>query len=312
MKIYYIYNKTEEKFVNKAVEYLLKKEVLFEKVEINDLDSIVIEENTHFLVTGQIYDIKTVLNIASSYGVSVGIIPLAKQKELMSTFNLSSNLEKSIDMALVPSEERIDLLYCDEEMVLQEVVIGDVPPLDCLPSSMDGTTFWQRIKSFFAIIKKVRHLKHTSFKITTSKEKILNFSAIGAVGVEYNNRTFASKLIHAHLKTNDGRWSTLTFSLVERSWVRCSQNFSPTLKESASAFVSSKTGVVLHLSLSIVTESSRVGSIKSLLLWMYPTEAGMFFGVCLRICVPKIYCMYCNIQAGESMTKESLPSLVLR
>ena len=212
MKIYYIYNKTEEKFVNKSIKYLLSKEILFEKIEINDLESILIEENTHFLLTGQLYDIKSVLNIASSSGVSVGIIPLPKQKELISTFNLSSNLEKSIDMALIPSKEKIDLLYCDEEMVLQEVVIGDVPPLDCFSSSMDGTSFWQRIKSFVVIIKKVRHLKHTSFKITTSKEKVLNFSAIGAVGVEYNNRTFASKLIHAHLKTNDGRLSLVILS----------------------------------------------------------------------------------------------------
>jgi len=212
MKIYYIYSKSEEKFINKTVEYLLSKKVVFEKVEINDLDAILIEDNIHFLVTGRLYDIKSVLTIASSHGVSVGIIPLPKQKELINTFALGSSFETRIDMALIPSKEKIDLLYCDEEMVLQEVVIGEVPPLDCSSSSMEGTTFWQRIKSFVAIIKKVRHLKHTSFKITTSKEKVLNFSAIGAVGVEYNNKTFASKLIHAHLKTNDGRLSLVLLS----------------------------------------------------------------------------------------------------
>lgn len=212
MKIYYIHTKTEEKFVNKTVEYLLSKKIIFQKIEITDLDSILIEENTHFLVTGELYDIKSVLAIASSHGVSVGIIPLPKQKELINTFALGSSFEIRIDMALIPSKEKIDLLYCDEEMVLQEVVIGDVPPLDCFSSSMAGATIWQRIKSFMSIIKKVRHLKHTSFKITTSKEKVLSFSAIGAVGVEYNNRTFASKLIHSHIKTNDGRLSLVILS----------------------------------------------------------------------------------------------------
>ncbi len=212
MKIYYIYTKTEEKFVNQAVEYLLKKNIKFQEIEINSLDSVVIQPNTHFLVTGGLYEIKTILKSASSYGVSVGIIPLPRQKELINTFALSSNFEKSIEMALIPSTEKIDLLYCDEDMVLQEVVIGDVPPLDCFSSSMDSTTVWQRITSFLGIINKVRHLKHTSFKITTSKEKLLNFSAIGAVGVEYNNRTFASKLIHKHLKTNDGRLSLVILS----------------------------------------------------------------------------------------------------
>ena len=212
MKIYYIYSKIEEKFVNRTIEYLLSREVEFQKVEITNLESMIIEENTHFLVTGRLYDIKSVLNIASSHDVSVGIIPLAKQKEIINTFALSSNFEKSIDMALVPSTDKIDLLYCEGDMVLQEVVIGEVPPLDCFSSSMEGSTIWQRIKSFFGIVNKVRHLKHTSFKITTSKDKVLNFSAIGAVGVEYNNRTFASKLIHKHLKTNDGRLSLVILS----------------------------------------------------------------------------------------------------
>jgi uncharacterized hydrophobic protein (TIGR00271 family) len=212
MKIYYIYNKTEEKFVNRVMKYLINQEILFHKIEINNTETILIEENTHFLVTGRLYDIKSVLDIASAHDISVGIIPLPKQKELINTFALNSNFEKSIEIALLPSTEKIDLLYCEEDMVLQEVVIGDVPPLDCFSSSMEGSSIWQRIKSFISIINKVRYLKHTSFKITTSKEKILNFSAIGAVGVEYNNRTFASKLIHKHLKSNDGRLSLVILS----------------------------------------------------------------------------------------------------
>ena len=212
MKIYYIYTQSEEKFVNRAIEYLLKREIIFQEIEINNLDSVLIEQNTHFLVTGGLYDIKSVLKMASSHEVSVGIIPLPKQKELINTFSLSSDFEKSIDMALVPSEEKIDLLYCEDNMVLQEVVIGDVPPLDSFSSSMNSSTIWQRVTSFFGITNKVRQLKHTSFKITTSKEKVLNFSAIGAVGVEYNNRTFASKLIHKHIKANDGRLSLVILS----------------------------------------------------------------------------------------------------
>jgi len=212
MKIYYIYTQSEEKFVNRAIEYLLKREIIFQEIEINNLDSVLIEQNTHFLITGSLYDIKSVLKMASSHEVSVGIIPLPKQKELINTFSLSSDFEKSIDMALVPSEEKIDLLYCEDNMVLQEVVIGDVPPLDSFSSSMNSSTIWQRVTSFFGITNKVRQLKHTSFKITTSKEKVLNFSAIGAVGVEYNNRTFASKLIHKHIKANDGRLSLVILS----------------------------------------------------------------------------------------------------
>ena len=77
---------------------------------------------------------------------------------------------------------------------------------------MEKQTLWERMESFLSIFKQVRHLTHTSFTVSTAKHKVLKFSAVGAVGVEYNNRTFASKLISRYLKFNDGRLSLVILS----------------------------------------------------------------------------------------------------
>jgi len=209
---YYIYTKANEKFSEKVlkssvIEGREVKLILFDKME-----ALILNEDDHLLVSGKVFDIKKVMQFAYDRGMSLGIIPLPEQKELMATFELPSKLDESIELALKKCEKQIDLLFCEDILVLQEVVIGEVPPLDSFSSSMEKQSLWERTKSFFNIIKKVRHLKHTSFTITTAKENVLKFSAIGAVGVEYNNRTFASKLIAKYLKFNDARLSLVILS----------------------------------------------------------------------------------------------------
>ena len=209
---HYIYTQSTEAFVTKVMEYLATKELEVKQIEIDKLEGLSLNKGEHLLVTGKVNDIKEVLAYAYEHEVSVGIVPLVEQKELMHTFSLPNKFEESIDLALSPCENKIDLLYCDETLVLQEVVLGEVPPLDCFSSSMEKSTLWERTKSFFSMLKKVRHLSHSSFTITTAKEKVLTFSAVGAVGVEYNNRTFASKLIANYLKFNDARLSLIVLS----------------------------------------------------------------------------------------------------
>ena len=209
---YYIYTKISEELVHKALTYIATKEITVELVEMDALESLILKEGDHLLVTGSVYSIKQVMAYAYKKEVSLGIVPLSEQKELMATFALSSNLEESIDKALKPCEKKIDLLYCGDTLVLQEVVIGEVPPLDSFSSSMEKQSLWERTQSFFSIFKKVRHLAHTSLTMTTAKDKVLKFSAVGAVGVEYNNRTFASKLMAKYLKFNDARLSLVILS----------------------------------------------------------------------------------------------------
>ncbi len=209
---YYIYTKNKREFVDKVLELEEAKVTKIELVEIDNIDELNLNSEDHLLVTGNVNEIKRVMNFAYEKEVSLGIIPTSEQKELRATFELPSKLEESVLLALKKCEKKIDLLFCEETLVLQEVVIGEVPPLDSFSSSMEKQSLWERMKSVFGVFKKVRHLKHTSFTITTAKETVLKFSAIGAVGVEYNNRTFASKLIANYLKFNDARLSLVVLS----------------------------------------------------------------------------------------------------
>jgi len=208
--IYYIYPSSKEAFALKVLEYSKKKGVELQLIEIDKLNELTLEG--HLVVTGTVQHIKAVMEYSHQEQLSMGIIPLPEQRELKNTFLLSSTFEKSVDSALEISEKRIDLLYCNDILVLQEVVIGEVPPLDSFSSTMEKQSLKERVISFWSLFSKVKKLKHTRFTVTTGKEKVLKFSAVGAVGVEYNNRTFASKLISKYLKFNDARLTLVVLS----------------------------------------------------------------------------------------------------
>ena len=55
----------------------------------------------------------------------MGIIPRPTQKELIRTFALETKTEDAVEQALQLSEKKIDLLYCNGSIVIQEVVVGD-------------------------------------------------------------------------------------------------------------------------------------------------------------------------------------------
>jgi len=208
--IYYIYTSEEEALVDEAKAYLTQETVTY--VSFERLDTLEVEKASHLLVTGCLDEIKSVLALAYTHQISVGIVPSPKQKELMRTFVLPSNLQEALTLALTPTQKPLDVLYANEKMVLQEVVVGDAPPLDKFETALNGKTYLERIKLFFHTLKKVKTLKHTQMKITDANDNEIKLSAVGVVGIEYNNNTFASKLIASQLLSNDGKLVMLILS----------------------------------------------------------------------------------------------------
>lgn len=208
--IYYIYPPGEIEFIDTAKVYLKEQEISY--LSFDKLDTLNVNDVSHLLVTGCLDEIKPVLTIAQKNQLSIGIIPMPKQKELIRTFSLPSKLEDAITLALSKTEKSLDLLYANGSIVLQEVVVGNAPPLDQFDTLLESKTYFSRIKTFWKTMVRVKDLKHTQMKITDAKENEIKLSAIGLVGVEYNNATFAAKLISSQLSASDGKLSIVILS----------------------------------------------------------------------------------------------------
>jgi len=208
--IYYIYADDKQEFVESCKSYLEEEEIVY--LPFSKLGDLNVDDVTHLLATGCLHELKLLMGIAHQNEIPLGIVPTAEQKELIKTFALNSKVEDAIKHALIPSEKKIDLLYCNGEIVLQEVVVGDAPPLDRFDSTLNGKSYLDRIKIFWRTLSRVKELKHTQMKITDAKENEIKLSAVGTVGIAYNNHTFASKLIASQLSANDGKLSILILS----------------------------------------------------------------------------------------------------
>jgi uncharacterized hydrophobic protein (TIGR00271 family) len=208
--IYYIYADDKEEFVESCKSYLEEEEIVY--LPFSKLGDLNVDDITHILATGCLYELKLLMGIAHQNEIPLGIVPTPEQKELIKTFALDSKVEDAIKHALIPSEKKIDLLYCNGEIVLQEVVVGDAPPLDRFDSTLNGKSYLERVKIFWRTMKRVKELKHTQIKIIDAKDNEIKLSAVGIVGIAYNNHTFASKLIASQLSANDGKLSIVILS----------------------------------------------------------------------------------------------------
>ncbi len=208
--IYYIYADERKEFIDECKPYLEDKEIGY--IPFSELGKLDVTLVSHLLVTGCLNEIKLLMGIAHLNNIPLGIVPTSKQKELIKTFDLKTNIEEAVMQALLPCEKKIDLLYCNGEIVLQEVVIGDAPPLDRFDTTLNGKSYLDRVTIFWRTLKRVKTLKHTQIKITDAKENEIKLSAVGIVGIEYKNDTFASKLIDSQLNVHDSKLSIVILS----------------------------------------------------------------------------------------------------
>ena len=210
-KIYYIYSEDSQDFIekNKLLDIWTSEIVYLPFSKIDDME---IANVFHLLVTGCKKEIKYLMEIAHKNSISLGIVATPEQKELQRTFNLPLKIEENITLALTPSEKKLDLLCCNGKIVLLEVVIGEAPPLDEFDTTLKGKGFFERITMFWLTVKRVKELKHAQMKITMGNDNVVNLSAVGVVAVEYNNATFAAKLVSSQLSAKDGRLAIVILS----------------------------------------------------------------------------------------------------
>lgn len=208
--IYYIFSPDDIEFVESCKAYLANKSVTY--LSLDEIDTFDTKDASYLLVTGCLDEIKTVLALAHQKSLPVGIIPKPEQKELMRTFALPAKPEEAVSLALTPAQTQLDLLYCNESIVLQEVVVGDAPPLDQFDTILKGKNIIDRVKLFWRTMVKIHELKHTQMKITDAKENEFKLSAIGLVGIVYHNTTFAAKLLSGTLSASDGKMAMVILS----------------------------------------------------------------------------------------------------
>ena len=156
----------------------------------------------HVVVSGSLAAIRIVIQLAVDHGFSVGVIPRDKQKKLAQFYDIPSEVDPSIDLALDANPVGMDLVLCNGHVVLNKATVGQMPILD---APADAGRFGI-IKAALARIFKIDLIK---FRFATADAGEIITAASGCIILNNKQSSIASRLIAKGSSVADGTICTL-------------------------------------------------------------------------------------------------------
>ena len=168
----------------------------------------------HFLLAGEMQLINQLLEFAYGYSANgqqctVSFLPLPTQKLLRRSYQLSTNLQDNIEVALRDEAKAINLLECNGKIVQFKAVVGKIPLLESWHSDLSIGAFLQNIllgvKQFFS-------LSLERLSIETEKEKQIKTVASGVFIVNQNRGSHLTRVLHHKSSMRSDRLSLMILS----------------------------------------------------------------------------------------------------
>jgi uncharacterized hydrophobic protein (TIGR00271 family) len=150
----------------------------------------------HVVVAGPLDVIKEILHLAMKYRFNIGIIPTKKQKHLIKFYDLPKNPSAAVELALRQDGQTIDLILCNEKIMLFKATIGRIPFLDT-----PANASW--ILVLLNALRKFVGFRLFTFKFGTAGNNEIDTAASGCMILHHSRGSFASRLIsHDHSFTD--------------------------------------------------------------------------------------------------------------
>ncbi|MDO6765574.1 TIGR00341 family protein [Agarivorans sp. 1_MG-2023] len=146
-------------------------------------------------------NLSQVIDLASSQQWVVAILPHPKASHAKRAFSLANSLDKAVQHVQQAEVVQIDVLRCNQEVVLNHLVVGH--SFNLRPGGHNAS--WrQRILQTWQNIRKIGQIKPQKLTITTASETCLETSLVGLVLIEHAHGSMLSKQILTDTHCNDG------------------------------------------------------------------------------------------------------------
>ncbi|NKQ40961.1 MAG: DUF389 domain-containing protein [Sulfurovum sp.] len=213
--ILYLYNKEHEEFIESVKKLDMADAITFVSyVSDDELESVELSEAKHLITTGTMVEIKKIIRLALRYNIGIGIVPLSTQLKLIKMFSLPKKTEDAFRLAMSLPEQSIDLLYCNDTIVLNDVRIGNTVILKEFEYDYMSESIWVRMRHFWESWRQKEPLKHYRFTVKTDKDAEKSFSAVGLIGIDCDNGSWVASVLKSHLGLVDGQHMLVILSPV--------------------------------------------------------------------------------------------------
>ena len=209
---YFVYSCDSEEEVEKEIKGSgFDCELYFMTVE-NFLKSKQATADDKVIIFAEIAEIKQLIALSFVFGFSVGIVAKDHQENLRNTFEIPKVYAEALKVALQGECRAIDLLYCQDEVVLWSALIGEAPPHGTMVGKELHNDRPGRIMALIRSFSEIFRLKKSLVKISTFKAQEIHTAASGIVVIEHDNHTCAANLVREFLRMSNGKMVALLIS----------------------------------------------------------------------------------------------------
>ena len=174
-----------------------------------------LEKSRHVLALVNDGDLSRIIHGARVHDYSVGIIPVSPRSLTWRLFNIPRKLEESLPLAFMAEGRAVDVVLCNDEVVLGMVMLGETPFLDQRskgyvsehPSQM--SRLWTFIQSCFVSIANLFRIKPFPVTLTTGRDVTLKTAVTGIVLIENEVHSAAARLVNTSISVQDAKVSSV-------------------------------------------------------------------------------------------------------
>ena len=209
---YFVYDTKAEKEVESKIKPLeAASDLVFETVE-NFLRRKDVTGESRVILFAEVEEIKAVIAHSFVYGYTVAFVAKKSQKSLRATFDIPADYAKALEIARSGEAKEIDLLFCDDQVVLWSALVGDAPPHGSLNESLMEGSRTSRVAAFVKSFTKIFRLRKSAVKLKTFKEQEIQTALSGMVVIEHDNHSCAANLLREYLQNGAGKLVALLIS----------------------------------------------------------------------------------------------------
>lgn len=173
-------------------------------------------EHVVALVTDQ--SVRDYIELAKTLNFSLGFVPLHKGLMLTQWFKLPTKTEAAIRLALENDPEALDILRCNEEIVLGTVSVGQTPFL-----KQQNSAYLQRNQSswrfllywlalFWSSVLTLFSIRVMPVTLSTARKQGIRTAITGLVAFENDLQGGAARLLDTSLSAQDARFSAIVIA----------------------------------------------------------------------------------------------------
>ena len=201
----FVYSDEGQQYMDAVVNNPYKVQVTAVSVEAFEQEAeTLLHSFSHVVVAAEIGTVKAVMQFAMDLQLSMGLLPLPKQKTLKKSFLLPKDVSDMVSLALSSTPIELDIVYCNKKILLFKGTVGRIPLIDTL----SNTSKWSIL---LGGLRKITSLKLLPFEITSTSKSVtkVNTAASGCMILEHSEKSFASAMIGHNTSRMDGLISTI-------------------------------------------------------------------------------------------------------